>query len=104
MLENAVKKLINAGWSKDEVFDYVERIFEEEARETKIKAAREKVAEVTAEYVKLLTGDDMDIAEFIKSAIREEERIKNTDLVKTKEAKKKQDAVGEWLKENGLLF
>lgn len=104
MLENAVKKLINAGWSKDEVFDYVEKIFEEESREAKIKTAREKVAEVTAEYIKLLTGDDMDIAEFIKSAIREEERIKNTDPVKTKEAKKKQDAVSEWLNHNGLSF
>lgn len=102
MLENAVKKLINAGWSKDEVFDYVEKIFEEETREAKIKTAREKVAEVTAEYVKLLTGEDMDIAEFIKDAIREEERIKNTDPVKTKE-KKKQDALREWLNQNGLF-
>lgn len=102
MLENAVKKLINAGWSKDEVFDYVEKIFEEETREAKIKTAREKVAEVTAEYVKLLTGEDMDIAEFIKDAIREEERIKNTDPVKAKE-KKKQDALREWLNQNGLF-
>lgn len=105
MLENAVKKLINAGWSKDEVFDYVERIFEEEAREDKIKDAREKAAEATAEYVKLLTGVDMNISEFIKDCIKAEEKIKEEDLTKTKvEVKLSDDAVNKWLKRNGYSF
>ena len=104
MFENAVKKLIDAGWSKDEVFDYVEKIFEEETREAKIKTAREKVADATAEYMKLLTGIDMDVAQFIKDVIKEEEKVKDADFMKTKaEVKYKQDAVNEWLKENDLF-
>ena len=104
MLENAVRKLANAGWTKDEIFNYVERILEEEKREAKIKAAREKVAEATSEYVKLLTGDDVNTAKFLKDLINAEEHIKEADSVKTKEAKKNQDAVSKWLGENGLLF
>ena len=104
MLENAIRKVIEAGWTKDEIFDYVEKILEEETREAKIKTAREKVAEATAEYVKLVTGKDVAVAEFLKDFIRMEETIKEVDSVKTKETKKKQDAVSKWLGENGLLF
>ena len=104
MLENAIRKVIKAGWTKEEIFDYVERILEEDKQEAKIKEARENVAAATAEYVKLLTGKDVDIADFLKDFIMMEESIKEVDPVETKETNKKRDAVNEWLKENGLLF
>ena len=106
-LRDKIERLFYDGYKKDQVINAVNEIAKEEedkAKEVKLQAAREKVADATAEYVKLLTGFDMDVAEFIKSAIKEEAQIKKVDFTKTKaEVKYKQDAVNEWLKENDLF-
>lgn len=104
-LRDKIEKLFMNNYNKDQIIEAVNEIAkerEEKEKEKKLQAAREKVAEATADYMKLLTGIDMDVAEFIKDAIKEENRIKNTDFTKA-EVKYKEDAVGEWLKENGLF-
>lgn len=106
-LRDKIERLFYDEYDKDQIIDAVNEIAkekEEKAKEVALQAAREKVAEATAEYMKLLTGIDMDVAEFIKSAIKEEAQIKKVDFAKTKaEIKYKQDAVNEWLKENDLF-
>ena len=106
-LRDKIERLFYDEYDKDQIIDAVNEIAkekEEKAKEVALRAAREKVAEATAEYMKLLTGIDMDVAEFIKSAIKEEAQIKKVDFAKTKaEIKYKQDAVNEWLKENDLF-
>ena len=106
-LRDKIERLFYDEYDKDQIIDAVNEIAkekEEKAKEVALQAAREKVAEATAEYMKLLTGIDMDVAEFIKSAIKEEAQIKKVDFAKTKaEVKYKQDAVNEWLKENDLF-
>ena len=106
-LRDKIERLFYDEYDKDQIIDAVNEIAkekEEKAKEVALRAAREKVAEATAEYMKLLTGIDMDVAEFIKSAIKEEAQIKKVDFAKTKaEVKYKQDAVNEWLKENDLF-
>ena len=106
-LRDKIERLFYDEYDKDQIIDAVNEIAkekEEKAKEVALQAAREKVAEATAEYMKLLTGIDMDVTEFIKSAIKEEAQIKKVDFAKTKaEIKYKQDAVNEWLKENDLF-
>ena len=104
-LRDKIERLFINNYNKDQIIDAVNKIAkerEDKEKEVKLQAAREKVADATAEYMKLLTGIDMDVAEFIKDAIKEEKKIKGIDLTKA-EVKYKTDAVSEWLKENDLF-
>lgn len=103
-LKDKIERLFLDGYNEDQIIDAVNKITKEKVKEKELQAAREKVVEATAEYVKLLTGKDVDIADFLKDFIMMEESIKEVDPVETKETNKKRDAVNEWLKENGLLF
>lgn len=105
-LRNRLNTLFVDGYNKDQIIAEVNEIAkdrEEKEKEKKLQAAREKVAEATADYMKLLTGVDMDVAKFIKEAIKEEKRIQDVDFTKV-EVQYNQDAVNEWLKEKGYSF
>jgi len=107
-LRDKVERLFLDGYDKDQIISAVNEIAkekEEKEKEVKLTAAREKVAEATAEYVELLTGIEVDVAEFIGDFIRMEELSKEADLVKPKkEVKLSDNAVNEWLKRNGYSF
>jgi len=102
-----IKELVERGTCLEHInkmYEVAKQEKEKKEKEVKLQNAREEVAEATAEYVKLLTGIEVDVAEFIKSMIDEEVKIKKVDFAKTKaEASYKTDAVSEWLKENGLF-
>lgn len=101
-----IKELVERGASLEyinEMYEVAKQEKEKKEQEAKIKAAREKVAEATADYMKLLTGVDMDVAKFIKEAIKEEKRIQDVDFTKV-EVQYNQDAVNEWLKKKGYSF
>lgn len=105
-LRDKIEKLFINNYNKDQIIDAVNKIAkerEEKEKEVKLQAAREKVAEATADYMKLLTGVDMDVAKFIKEAIKEEKRIQDVDFTKV-EVQYNQDAVNEWLKKKGYSF
>ena len=77
-LRDNIERLLYDEYDKDQIISAVNEIAkekEEKEKEVKLTAAREKVANATAEYMKLLTGIDMDVAEFIKSVIKEEAQI-----------------------------
>ena len=96
------------GYNKDQIIAEINKVVkerEDKEKEVKLQAAREKVADATAEYMKLLTGIDLDIAQFIKDAIKEEKKLKDVDFTKTKAEVKLSDyAVNTWLKRNGYSF
>ena len=105
-LRDKIEKLFINNYNKDQIISAVNEIAkekEEKEKEVKLTAAREKVANATAEYMKLLTGIDMDVARFIKEAIKEEKKIQDVDFTKV-EVQYNQDAVNEWLKEKGYSF
>lgn len=99
-----IEELLNRGATMEDInriYQLAEQEKRKKEREIAVNKAREKVAEAIAEYAKLLTGIDIDVAQLIKDVIKEEEKFKGTTKV---EVKLSDDAVNKWLKRNGYSF
>lgn len=97
-----IKELVERGTCLEyinEMYEVAKQEKEKKEKEVALQNAREEVAEAIAEYAKLLTGVDVDVAQLIKDV------IKDVDFPKTKvEVKLSDDAVNTWLKRNGYSF